>query len=104
MLKAEDWQESSFRRKELGGGEELGADCQAVEKFNKFHVTLKSIVCGVAQGQWKPPSLCWAGAAALAHLIALIPYTKPGCPSGSFAAAAVVWFDMVRGLAVCCSL
>lgn len=51
MLKAQDWQKSFFKRKELGGGDELGEDCQAVEKFNKFHVTLKTVVCRVAQGQ-----------------------------------------------------
>lgn len=51
MLKAQDWQKSFFKRKELGGGDEPGEDCQAVEKFNKFHVTLKTVVCRVAQGQ-----------------------------------------------------
>lgn len=51
MLKAQDWQKSFFKRKELGGGDELGEDCQAVEKFNKFHVTLKTVMCRVAQGQ-----------------------------------------------------
>lgn len=51
MLKAQDWQKSFFKRKELGGGDKLGEDCQAVEKFNKFHVTLKTVMCRVAQGQ-----------------------------------------------------
>lgn len=50
-LKAQDWQKSFFKRKELGGGDKLGEDCQAVEKFNKFHVTLKTVVRRVAQGQ-----------------------------------------------------